>query len=197
MGTPATSAGTTPRNYTTSDDDEYENSSLNNYYCTPEASAFWAQSTAGVELSLPLPLNTRREKHALRDLGAFITCQSRRKRIEVHERNFTPEEKEQFKPAKRKELKFWIKAEVLRCLPPHLRPPPEKICRMRWVLVWKPDKDSPNGRKAKARLVILGYEDPTHDGESCMSPTMTRTTRQLFLQLCAWRRYHVEKGDVS
>ena len=26
---------------------------------------------------------------------------------------------------------------------------------------------------------------------------MTRTTRQLFLQLCAWRRYHVEKGDVS
>ena len=39
-----------------------------------------------------------------------------------------------------------------------MRPPPERNLRMRWALTWKDDEDSPDGRKAKARIVILGFK---------------------------------------
>ena len=40
---------------------------------------------------------------------------------------------------------------------------PEQILRSRWVLTWKPIEGADgqvNSRKAKARLVVLGYMDP-------------------------------------
>ena len=69
--------------------------------------------------------------------------------------------------------------------------------RMRWVLTWKLDPEPSDGRKAKARLVILGYEDPDIESEETFAPTATRTSRQLFLQICAQRRWKIEKGDVK
>ena len=85
-----------------------------------------------------------------------------------------------------KKIKSWLKYKMIE-VASRSAAKGRPLMQMRWVLTWKPCKESVDGRKAKARIVILGYEDSTHDGESCMSPTMTRTSRQLFLQLCAWQ----------
>ena len=58
---------------------------------------------------------------------------------------------------------------------------PSRIMRMRWVLVFKAaDKGQV---KAKARIVILGFSDPDVGLINTKSPTMSRRSRQLLLQL--------------
>ena len=70
---------------------------------------------------------------------------------------------------------------------------------MRWLLTWKYDEKytEQGGRKAKARAIVLGYQDPQYAQRETSSPTPTKAGRQLFLQQAAWRRFRVEKGDVS
>ena len=51
--------------------------------------------------------------------------------------------------------------------------------------------------KAKARAVLLGYQDEGYEHRATTSPVMTRQTRQLLLQLSAWKRWTVSKGDVT
>ena len=53
------------------------------------------------------------------------------------------------------------------------------------------------GVKAKARAVLLGYQDPKYESRSTTAPVMTRQTRQLFLQLCANNHWSIQKGDIT
>jgi hypothetical protein len=32
--------------------------------------------------------------------------------------------------------------------------------KLRWVVTWKADDSDPQGKKLKARLVVLGFQDP-------------------------------------
>ena len=66
---------------------------------------------------------------------------------------------------------------------------------MRWILTWKTREDGT--KKAKARAVLLGYQDPAYEHRATTAPVMTRQTRQLLLQLAANRGWQVQKGDVS
>ena len=50
----------------------------------------------------------------------------------------------------------------------------------RWVLTWKTDETSPLGHKAKARLVVRGYQDPELHQVDTDSPTLSRDARMLF-----------------
>ena len=59
-----------------------------------------------------------------------------------------------------KEVNQYIEHEVLETLPPKYEVPKERILKMRWVLTWKDDPTAPEGRTAKGRIVILGYQDP-------------------------------------
>ena len=58
---------------------------------------------------------------------------------------------------------------------------PSQILRCRWLYVWKPlteiaDQKANGGkmRKAKARLVVLGFQDPQLDTIPRDSPTLGR-----------------------
>ena len=66
---------------------------------------------------------------------------------------------------------------------------------MRWILTWK--KTDEGGRKAKARAILKGYQDPGYEFRATTTPVMTRQTRQILLQMAAWRKWRVKKGDVS
>ena len=66
---------------------------------------------------------------------------------------------------------------------------------MRWVLTYK--DDGQGGQKPKARAVVLGYMDPDYQNRPTFAPTMTRNSRQMLLQYCAWKNLSVWKGDVS
>ena len=52
-------------------------------------------------------------------------------------------------------------------------------------------------RKAKARLVVLGYMDPNITEIPRDSPTLQRDSRSLLLQYCAARRWKIRSFDVK
>lgn len=148
-----------------------------------------------IEIDLPSDKDIRKE-HWTRDLGAYIVNQAKTNHVEVHERKLSAADLEKFKAAKQKEIKNYILAKVFEKIPFHQRPSRDQVLKMRWVLTWKFDKDN-NEKKAKARAVILGYQDPQYELRATASPTMTRTTRQLFLTMCSAYEFQAEKGDVS
>ena len=159
------------------------------------SAAFWAVRESAVEVEVALPAERRKLKRASRNLEAYVCSQIRKEKREVHERRLTPEEQAKFRPAKEKEVKNYVVNAVLETLPPGFRPPKEKVMKMRWVLEWRLD-EATGGKEAKARLVILGFMDPEYESRPTTAPTMTRTTRQMLLQLAAVKRMKVEKADV-
>lgn len=132
----------------------------------------------------------------IRDLDAFLVKQLKKNHVEVVERHLTSEEKEQFSLAKGIEVKNFIIAKAFEQLPDSQRPDMSQVLKMRWVLTWKINPDT-QAKKAKARAVILGYLDPDYERRPSTSPTVTRTSRQLFLQVAASSGFDIEKGDVS
>jgi hypothetical protein len=80
--------------------------------------------------------------------------------------------------------------------------PEKNILRARWVLTWKdvgPIASAAEGctRKAKARLVILGYEDPDITPIPRDSPTLQKESRSLLLQLCASWKWQIQSFDIK
>ena len=78
-------------------------------------------------------------------------------------------------------------------VPPELRPTKDQAVGMRWILTWKQTDEGCYKAKARAaRAILNGYRDRANT-----TPVMTRQTRQLLLQVAAWKRWGVKKGDVS
>ena len=73
--------------------------------------------------------------------------------------NLSPEEKVLFQKAKQKELHCWLDTNTVKAI---MRDKihPSRIMASRWILTWKEDPNAPNGKKAKARLVVKGFQDP-------------------------------------
>ena len=115
--------------------------------------------------------------------------------MEINEKKLTAEEKEKISAAKWVEVKEWLAEKVVAKLPEHLRPAPSEIMKTRWVLTWK--TDGAGGNKAKARLVVLGFQDPSLGEEAVNSPTLSRRGRNLIFQLAACRRWRLWKADVK
>ena len=158
-------------------------------------SAFWADSTASVSFEIPVPESNRQWKTFERDAQAFVAQQLKKKQVEVKEKHLSKTELDQFRVAKEKEVSNYLRSECLEALPPELRPPPHVAMKMRWLLVWKFTEE--NSKKAKARIVIQGYQDPLYEYRDASAPVVSRTGRQCFLQKCAQQKFHVSKGDVT
>ena len=155
----------------------------------------WRDPALSVEIAIDLPESRRGQQEMIRDLSNYFMNQMKRRSIEVSEKHMTDEDKEAFKEAKAKEVRNFIAAQAFEALPPELKPSREQAITMRWILTWK--KTDSGGRKAKARAILKGYQDPGYEHRATTTPVMTRQTRQLLLQLAAWRRWKVKKGDVS
>ena len=74
--------------------------------------------------------------------------------------------------------------------------------RSRWVLTWKPIDSSGTETegsqyKPKARLVILGFEDPHIETLSRDAPTMGKDSRMLILQYAASSRWTLRSFDIQ
>ena len=116
--------------------------------------------------------------------------------VEVSEKRLKPEELKKFRGAKDKEVRNYIAAECF-ALANKEKPEEKMILGMRWLLTWKFDEQSEGGKKAKARAIILGYQDPHYSQRPTAAPTPTKAGRQLFFQLCAWKKFKLAKGDIS
>ena len=70
-----------------------------------------------MEVELDLPMPGKKRQRAIRNFETYVTSMARKKRLEVNERRLTPEERARFKVAKEKELKSYIKHNIIEALP--------------------------------------------------------------------------------
>eukprot|EP00435_Cladocopium_sp_Y103_P040013 s2586_g10.t2 len=133
---------------------------------------------------------------------AFVATAAKRQRSEVKLSQLSADERQLFQQAKCKEIDSWLSTDtVMRVLRHQI--PESNVLRCRWILTWKPVDSSelqnnPNQAKhtPKARLVVLGYEDPLIHEIPRDSPTMTKLTRMFILQTAASRRWSIESFDI-
>ena len=135
----------------------------------------------------------------------FLATAAKRQRSEVKMSELNRCDKALFDKAKDTEIQNWLKTgTVMKVLRNQLTP--QEIPRCRWILTWKPidpdevDKNSGNphpDKKAKARLVVLGYLDPNIDKIPRDSPTLGRHSKMLILQTIASRSWTVRSFDVK
>lgn len=137
---------------------------------------------------------------------AFLVSAAKKQRSEVQLSTLSSTDQELFRQAKEKEIDSWIQTEtVARILRNQI--PKENIMKCRWILTWKEVDEENNGTnqhqhqhpkfKPKARLVVLGYTDPNLAEIPRDSPTMTKLSRMLILQLVASKAWNIESFDVK
>ena len=135
------------------------------------------------------------------EFSALVATAAKRQRIEVKLKDLTPDQRNEFDQAKIKEIDQWLATETVRRILRH-QIPDANILRCRWVLTWK-DLDpldaarEGKSRKAKARLVILGYEDPNITDIPRDSPTLQKESRSLLLQMCASQKWKIRSFDIK
>ncbi|CAE7358286.1 nphp3 [Symbiodinium sp. CCMP2592] len=163
--------------------------------CWPQTSSYWRESHEAVEIEIPMPESKRGVQDVCNNLQAYFVGNLKRRAIEVSEKRLSEAEREEFRQAKGIEVKNFIAAEAFEALPEELKPSRDQAISMRWILTWKLKDDGTT--KAKARAVLLGYQDPGYEHRATTAPVMTRQTRQLMLQAAANKGWKVYKGDVS
>ena len=132
-----------------------------------------------------------------------LTTTGKRARTEVKLSTLDPNERLEFEEAKTKEVRNWLQTGTVAKMFRH-ELSPEQILRCRWLYVWKPIEDPKEqkelggkSRKAKARLVVLGYMDPQLDTIPRDSPTLGRTSKMLIAQVLASMRWSLMSFDIK
>ena len=139
----------------------------------------------------------------------LIATTEKKQRTEVKLSTLTTEEQAAFRKAKESEIQNWIQTgTVSKILRDKLAP--EQILRCRWILVWKPleehreqiddikiQSEKLKSHKPKARLVVLGYLDPSLTEVPRDSPTLGRQSKMLLLQLISSKGWSLGSFDIK
>ena len=127
---------------------------------------------------------------------ATVAAVAKRARAEVKVKDLSPREVELFNIAKDMELQCWVQTSAIKnILKSRLNP--EQILKSRWVLTWKPPEEPQQSPRAKARLVVLGYQDPKLVEVMRDAPTLSREGRALVLQTLASCRFPLSSFDIK
>ena len=121
---------------------------------------------------------------------------------EVNQKTLTPDQRAEFVAAKRKELENYFANSVWEFAAPGEQQQGERHGRVitaRWVLTWKCEDETAEvpAWKAKARLVLRGYEDPDVMSLNKASPTASRQARLWLLTTATWKCWIVVGADVK
>ena len=135
------------------------------------------------------------------NVDALLASAAKRQRAEVKLKDLTPEQAEEFELAKIKEVNQWLDTGTVRAILRN-RIPESNILRSRWILTWKEIDEIEaaqlgQDRKAKARLVVLGFEDPDLTEIPRDSPTLQKESRSLIFQYCASRAWQIQSFDIK
>ena len=130
----------------------------------------------------------------------FLASESRKKRLEMRLRDLTIKDQKRFAAAKQKEIGAWLSHKTVKRVTKGTVPE-SSVMQCRWIYTWKTaEPSSPetaDGKKAKARLVVLGFEDPDIDTIPNDVPTLSKDGRQLILQKICSNRWHLHSFDIS
>ena len=127
---------------------------------------------------------------------SLIATGARKQRVEVQWKDLEEGERQLFQQAKKKEIDAWVKHETVKKVARGtLRD--DQIMRCRWILTWKPPAPGTNERRAKARLVVLGFEDPQISSISADAPTLSKDGKQLVLQQVSSTGWRLVNFDIA
>ena len=126
----------------------------------------------------------------------LLATRERKKRVEVKLRDLTPAEQEQFRKAKDKEIGAWLNHATVRRVAAGTLDD-RQLMRRRWILSWKDPETQGGPKRAKARLVVLGFEGPDLSSIPNDAPTLGKDARQLILQKVVSNRWKLVNFDVS
>ncbi|CAE7320417.1 GIP [Symbiodinium sp. KB8] len=125
-----------------------------------------------------------------------LAAAGKRARAEVHIKDLSPAEVQLFNEAKQKEIQCWIQTSAIRgVLRQKLNP--EQILKSRWILTWKSPEPGESQRRAKARLVVLGFQDPKLVDVMRDAPTLSKEGRALVLQTIASMKFQLGSFDIK
>ena len=141
---------------------------------------------------LDMPANDKEWKKVLKDPRKFL-AKSVQKGVEVSWNRLDETQRAAMTEAKQAEVASWISNKVVKAALPHISR--EQALRMRWIYTFKAAE--PGKVKAKARMVILGYSDPSLLDQETSSPAMSRQSKMLFFNYATARRWRVLAGDVK
>ena len=123
---------------------------------------------------------------------------------EVKVRLLSPDDQALFVEAKRKELEQFFHNDVWEFATPaesQAATDARRVISARWVLTWKrTNEDKPEETpkyKAKARLVLRGFEDPDLLTMKTAAPTASRLARMMLLTTSVWQSWKIWCGDVK
>ena len=126
----------------------------------------------------------------------MLATPERKKRVEVKMRHLSSDEQEQFVKAKGKEVGAWLSHQTVRRVAAGTLAD-EQLLRCRWILTWKAPEQTGGPRRAKARLVVLGFEDPGLGEIPNDAPTLGKDARQLILRKVAANKWKLVNFDIS
>ena len=131
---------------------------------------------------------------------AFLVTAAKRQRSEVKLQTLDSDDRAQFEKAKQTEINNWLSTQTVKRIFRN-QIPEDQILRCRWLLSWKPidpseQQTGQGSHKAKARLVVLGYLDPQLEEIPRDSPTMSKTSRMMVLQLIASEGWDLMSFDI-
>ena len=125
---------------------------------------------------------------------AYLATMGQRK-TEARERDMTLAEKELMIQAKQKELQSFFSNHVWEFTELGAKHG-NRIVTARWVLTWKPPEEGSLQRRAKARLVLRGYEDPDVFDLNKTSPTANKNSKMVLLAMVPTFGWTLFCGDV-
>ena len=135
--------------------------------------------------------------HVLDECLQVSTPKAKLRRVEVSYRKLSPSDKELFKKAMQKEWQSWVDNKVT-SLCKNRGISPERVIRARWVLTWKKSSDPDDRSKVpKARLVLIGWEDPELGKIATDSPTLRKESKHLVLSVCSAKKWKVFGADIK
>ena len=175
----------------------------------------------GYVMEVEMDFSSNRQRKAfMRSPVAYLT--KKVSTSEVHYRNLRPEERPLFDNAKTSEVSSFLKTSaVRRCLSYEENQKAQnsdRVLRARWVLVWKdvPAESRPEAaldrknnplttydesltRKAKARIVLLGFQHPDLEQSSFVTtaPVQSQLMKHLSLITVAQRGWKLEGLDMK
>ena len=130
---------------------------------------------------------------------AWVVNSKVKKNAEVCIRKLHRDEQVEFEQAMKKEVDSFVSQDAVQiCSSKGIDP--SRVMQMRWVHIWKPllnDSGVQEGRKAKARLIIKGFQDPRLTYLPRESPTLATLGRNMLLTQCARRQFQLSSGDIS
>ena len=138
-----------------------------------------------------------RDVHSNR--GVWMLNKKVTKGAEVNLRKLSQDELDEFSKAMDKEVDSYVSAEAVKICESN-GVDPQRVMQMRWVCTWKSETDErgiPNGRKAKARLIIKGFQDPRLVELPREAPTLSSMGRNLVLSLAARNKTPLFLGDIK